>query len=373
MLRSLADVVLTRDAKQRIRLAHSGLASALMVVAVVLMHVMTWLGVNDGTGLWPWTLVSAFGMVAMFITIRLGWAARLRDPSLTVLQLLYAVGCTAVAYRIAGAGHGTPLLMVALVLMFGMFGLRRAQAWLVGSCSIAAFGAAMYTGVVDRPDIYDPVVQAAYFVSLILFVCGLMAVSGRVAAMRWRLRAQKTELAEALDRISLLATRDELTGLLNRRAMTELLERECQRSHRSAQPWSVAIMDVDHFKQTNDAHGHAAGDEALRKVARVCESLVRDCDAVSRWGGEEFVLLLRNVDTRAALAAADRVRASVEGVSLSSGDAAFGITVSIGVATYRAGDTVAQALSRADEALYQAKLAGRNRVEASPASALDRA
>lgn len=132
-------------------------------------------------------------------------------------------------------------------------------------------------------------------------------------------------------------------------------------------------MDVDHFKQTNDVHGHAAGDDALRKVARVCESLVRECDAVSRWGGEEFVLLFRDVDAPAALAAADRVRASVAGVTLTSGDAAFTITVSIGVAAHRRGDTVAQTLSRADGALYRAKLAGRNRVEASLASALDTA
>ena len=368
MLSSLADVMLTRDAKQRIRLAHSGLASALMVVAVMLMHAMTWLGVNDGRGLWPWTAVSAIGLVSMFISIRLGWSARLRDPSLTVLQLLYAVGCTAVAYRISGAGHGTPLLMLALVLMFGMFGLRRVEAWLVGACTIAAFGAAMYTGVIDRPDIYYPVVQAAYFVSLVLFVFGLMAVSGRVAAMRQRLRAQKTELAEAFDRLSLLATRDDLTGLLNRRAMAELLDRERQRSRPTGRGWSVAILDVDHFKRINDAHGHAAGDDALRNVARVCESLVRDCDAVSRWGGEEFVLLCRNVDARAAHAAAERIRARVEGTTIHAGDATFAVAVSIGVATYRAGDTVAHVLSRADEALYEAKLAGRNRVRAHASS-----
>ena len=82
--KAVLDLPLTRDAKQRLRLVHIGLASSLMMVAVLLMHVMTWLGVNDGTGLWMWTVVSAVGLVTMFLAIRLGWSARLEDPSLTV-------------------------------------------------------------------------------------------------------------------------------------------------------------------------------------------------------------------------------------------------------------------------------------------------
>jgi len=131
--RAMSDFILTRDPKQRIRLVHAGLATVLMTAAIVLMHLMAWMGVSDGHGLWPWTALSAVGLASMFFAIRLGWAARLKDPSLTVPQLLYAVGCTAIAYRIAGAGQGAPLLMVAIVLMFGMFGLRPMQAWLVGT------------------------------------------------------------------------------------------------------------------------------------------------------------------------------------------------------------------------------------------------
>lgn len=368
MLRALTDFVLTRDPKQRIRLAHSGLASVLMLVAVSVMHGMAWLGVSDSKGLWPWTVVVVVGIVAMFLAIRLGASARWKDPSLTVPQLLFAVACTAVAYRIAGAGHGTPLLMVGLVLMFGMFGLRATQAWLVGAYSVLAFGLAMYSGATEQPAVYDPRVQAAYFVSLVLFVCGLTAVSGRVAAMRQRLRAQRTELARAIERISLLATRDELTGLMNRRAMAELLEKECQRSDRAGHPWSVAILDVDHFKRINDVHGHAAGDEALRVVARVCASVIRGSDAVARWGGEEFVLLFRDVDPVQALAAAERIRSSVATAPVSFGDETFGMTVSIGVATWRPGNDMAQALSNADRALYAAKVSGRDRVREGVAS-----
>jgi len=362
MLSALTDLVLTRDAKQRIRLAHSGLASVLMLLGVLLVHGMAAFGVGDAEFLWPWTVVVVAGIVALFMAIRLGLSARCKDPSLTVPQLLFAVACTATAYRIAGAGHAMPLLMLALVLMFGMFGLRIAQAWLVGGFSVLLFGLAMYSGVAAHPEVYDPHVQAAYFVSLALFVCGLTAVSGRVAAMRQRLRAQRAELAGAIDRISLLATRDELTGLLNRRAMTELLDNERQRSDRAGHGWSVALLDIDHFKRINDVHGHAAGDEALRVVARVCTSAMPSSDAVARWGGEEFVLLFRDVEPSTAIAAAERIRASVATSPVSFGDTTFGLTASIGVAAWQPGDDTAQTLSRADRAMYAAKVSGRDRV-----------
>lgn len=358
----LLDLLLTQEPKQRFRLLHAGLASTLMLVAVLLMHVMTWLGVNDGSGLWVWTVVSLVGLVSMFLAIRLGWSARLEDPSMTLPQLLYAVACTAGAYRIAGAGHGVALLMVAIVLMFGVFGLKRWQAWLIGAYTVAVFGLAMHSGAEAQPDVYDPPVQAAYFVSLVLFVCGLMAVGGRVSAMRQRLRAQRTELTQAFDRIHLLATHDDLTGLPNRRAMTELLEAERQRSVRAGHPWSVAILDVDHFKLVNDVHGHAAGDEALRTVARVCASMMRKYDTVSRWGGEEFVLLFRDIDPQLALAAAERVRTRLEETPVCVGDTTFAVKASIGVAAHLRGEEAAHTLSRADRALYGAKAAGRNQV-----------
>lgn len=360
--RELLDLLLTRDAKQRIRLVHAGLASTLMILAILVMHVLTWLGVNDGTGLWVWTVASALGLVTMFLGIRLGWSARLDDPSLAMPQLLFAVASAAVAYRIAGAGHGTPLLLVALVLMFGMFGLHRRQALLIAAYAIAALGLAMHSGASAHPDIYDPRVQAGYFVAFVVFVCGFLAVSGRVAAMRQRLRSQRAELAQAFDRINMLATHDELTGLLNRRAMTALLEVEQHRSLRAGHQWSVAILDVDHFKRVNDLHGHAAGDEALRAIAHVCASAVRKCDSVSRWGGEEYVLLFRDIDPQLSLAAAERIRTSLEAATVYFGGTTFGVTASIGVAAYQPGEEAASTLSRADCALYEAKAAGRNRV-----------
>jgi diguanylate cyclase (GGDEF)-like protein len=363
-LRALRDVLLTRDPKLRIILAHAGLGSVLMVVAILLMHVMTRLGVNDGSGLWPWTLVSALGLIAMFLGIRLGWSSSLDDPSLSVPQMLYAVVCSAGAYRIAGAGHAVALLMVAIVLTFGMFGLKRRQAVLIGVYAIAAFGFAMRSGVQVNPLVFDPRVQFVYFVGFVLFVCGLMAITDRLAAMRERLRLQRTELAQAFERIHLLATHDELTTLPNRRAMTAMLEVEQHRSLRRTHPWSVAVLDVDRFKQVNDLHGHAAGDEALRTVARVCAAAIRKYDTVSRWGGEEYVLLFREIAPERALAAAERILATLAATPIRFGATTFHVTASIGVAAHVSGEDAQRTLSRADDALYQAKAAGRNCVRA---------
>lgn len=362
MLAALRDVVLPADPKQRIRVMHSALGSILMLAAVALMHLMTRLGVNDGAGLAAWTATSMAGLFALFFSIRFGWSARLDDPSLTMPQMLFSVACAAWAYRVAGAGHGIALLMVTLILMFGMFGLKPRQAWVVAMYSVLAFGIAMASGAYARPSVYRPPIQAIYFAMFVVFVCGLTAVSGRVEAMRRRLRAQRQELAKALDRISLLATHDELTGLLNRRAMTEQLQLERQRSLRAGHAWSVAILDVDHFKRVNDLNGHAGGDQALRVVADVCTAAVRKCDSVSRWGGEEFVMLFRDVDPASAVAAVERIRERLEVTPIEFAQSVFRVTASIGIAAYHPGEDVARVLSNADHALYAAKQAGRNRV-----------
>lgn len=358
----LLDLLLTREPERRLRLVNVGLALVMMILAVLVMHLWRWLGVVDGAGLWPWTIASIGGLAAMFLASRSGWTRRFEDPFLAMPQLLYAIASGAVAYRIAGAGHGASLLLVALVLMFGTFGLPRRRAGWVAAYTVAAFGVAMYSGATSRPEIFDPRAQVGYFVAFVVFVCGFVAVNERIATIRRRVHVQKAALADALQRIHALATRDELTGLLNRRAMVELLDVEQQRTDATQVPWCIAILDVDHFKGINDRFGHAAGDEALRAVGGICAGMVRSLDSVARWGGEEFVVLLREVDVAAARAAAERIRATLHGTPVQVAGSAVALTVSIGVAAHLPAEDVANTLARADRALYAAKAAGRNRV-----------
>lgn len=358
----LLPCLLTRDRRQRVALEHTALAGLLMVGAAGLMHAMAAAGLNDGHFLWAWTGLSVAGISVMFVLIRSGWSRRVQDPALAVPQLLLSIGCAAFAYGIAGRGQGVGLLMAALILMFGMFGLAWRQAAGVGLYSVTVFGIAMLLAHRADPAVYALGVQWAHLAMLVVLVAGFVAVSARLRAMRMRSRARSRELAVALERISELATRDELTGLLNRRAMTELLEAERQRTVRAGHQWSVAMFDIDHFKQVNDLHGHAGGDAVLRAVARTAQAAIRGSDTLARWGGEEFVVLLRDTGIDAARDVAERLRADLAALAVRIGAADWHITVSAGVTQFLPGEPTDATLSRADDALYEAKAAGRNRV-----------
>jgi two-component system cell cycle response regulator len=162
-----------------------------------------------------------------------------------------------------------------------------------------------------------------------------------------------------------LATTDTLTGLLNRRAFLDAIERERARSDRHAFPLSLLLADVDHFKQINDGRGHASGDRVLQGVARVLESVARKSDFVARWGGEEFVLGLPQTSEAGARVAAERVRRAVasERFQAADGGEPICVTVSIGIASAEAPWSAEQLVAAADLAMYAAKGRGRNRVE----------
>ncbi|MCU1280674.1 MAG: hypothetical protein JWM53_4220 [bacterium] len=160
-----------------------------------------------------------------------------------------------------------------------------------------------------------------------------------------------------LARVARLAAIDPLTGIFNRRGLDLVLPEHDSRLA------SVAMVDLDRFKLINDTHGHAAGDELLRRVAHLLASVVRAADGVVRWGGEEFLLVLPAVDRAQTHIIVERARASVEADRLVVGGAVLRITISAGVAERRAGESRDQLIARADEALYVAKHSGRNRVE----------
>ncbi len=161
-----------------------------------------------------------------------------------------------------------------------------------------------------------------------------------------------------------LAWKDELTGLLNRRRFVKLAQRELDRAPRQHRPLAVAMVDLDDFKRINDELGHLAGDQLLRVAARSCVSVLRATDLVGRWGGEEFALVLPDADAATARAAAERVRQAIESacVAIGNGSAAR-CTASLGVVLMApAGARFEDLVGRADEAMYEAKRLGKNRV-----------
>jgi diguanylate cyclase (GGDEF)-like protein len=161
-----------------------------------------------------------------------------------------------------------------------------------------------------------------------------------------------------------LATKDELTSVLNRRAFTNALEREFKRAHRHGAALSLVLIDIDHFKNVNDCYGHLAGDRILHEMAMVLKKTIREIDVLARYGGEEFVIILPETNLDEASITAQRIKETVRTWNFSGDHLPFRVTVSIGVSHCPApGINSPETLfHQADQALYIAKQSGRDRI-----------
>ncbi len=201
----------------------------------------------------------------------------------------------------------------------------------------------------------------------VVLVAGQLAVSLDNALIYTSLERKVTErtqqLALANERLAHLSITDPLTGVANRRRMSESLQEEWQRARRTGAPLSLAMIDIDHFKIFNDRHGHRAGDRCLQRIATQLNRTVRDIDLVARYGGEEFAIIMSDTASAAAWEAAERVRIAIVDLAEPLTDDQV-VTASIGVATLYDAErqTTDQLIERADAALYRAKRTGRNRV-----------
>lgn len=192
------------------------------------------------------------------------------------------------------------------------------------------------------------------------------AVLFRFHGLNLRLREEIAERRGLEERLRVLADTDPLTGVMNRRRFLQRAAHEMARFRRSGRSPSLLVMDVDHFKQVNDEHGHATGDEVLKLVTGTCENVIREIDTLARMGGEEFAVLLPETGLADAMEVAGRIRTVMERVHAhDSAGNPVGVTISVGVTEVRESDRDVDApLARADRALYRAKEAGRNRVMA---------
>jgi diguanylate cyclase (GGDEF)-like protein len=159
-----------------------------------------------------------------------------------------------------------------------------------------------------------------------------------------------------------MADTDPLTRLRNRRSVMKAIAHEESRMDRGHPHLSFVMCDIDHFKSINDTRGHDAGDQVLKAVSQVLASGVRDVDFLARWGGEEFLAVLPDTDGSAAALIAERLRVGVEALRIPLGADALALTLTLGVATVREGESAEHAIGRADAALYAGKRGGRNRV-----------
>jgi diguanylate cyclase (GGDEF)-like protein len=321
------------------------------------------------------------GNAVSYLLVRFGGRFGLAPTTMATLQGVFAISCNIWLYAIAGPLRSATLMALMMVVVFCTFALRPRQTLALAAAGLAGMGATMWWLQAHDPLRYAPEVEAVTFT--ILAACSLTVtfLTGEMSKLRARLKAQKEELVKAVDTIRTLATVDELTALANRRHMNEVLAlEERRRGPAAGAPYPgapdpgtpagstcIALLDIDFFKQINDRHGHAAGDEVLRSFAAAARAELRSGDVLARWGGEEFLLMLPDTGEPEALMVVERIRARVGGLRIAApdgGDIPDGrrLSFSAGLTARRGAEALADTVNRADKALYQAKSSGRDRV-----------
>jgi diguanylate cyclase (GGDEF)-like protein len=353
----------TRGRDQRRRLVWLALIAASYAVDALFLALFA------AAGTVGWALPAAYAAAGaaacggVWAATATGVNLRFRNPDLPALQVGLAVALQIATVYAAPQLAFPYLANLFTVFAFGMTSMPMRQSLAVWTAGMLALGALFYA-VGERlgVPVAAPLERALVWLYFSVILGRCLGLGWQAGDLRRRLAKGRRKLAESLEQMRQLASHDELTRALNRRSLMAHLEQERSRAERGAEPFSVALLDLDHFKAINDTHGHAAGDEVLRAFALIAHGELRDADVFGRQGGEEFMLILAGTTPQAALPALERIRSAVEARDWDPLGSGLEVTVSAGIAGHRRGESVAQLLRRADEALYDAKGAGRNRV-----------
>ena len=360
LLGALGDLALSPDRKQRIRISRSLISMLVYVVCVLLTGYAAANNLIEAAPVHRLQIGLVSWIVLIYAYLRSGLNERLADPAMTLPQILGAQVWIAWSYVACAPFRGALMMLLTLVLVFGIFNLDRRGRRITNIYTVALLGSVMGWMAWHDPANYPPKVEFAHFVLMATILPVVSMLGAQLSDMRSKLKRQKNELTEALARIQDMATRDELTGLYNRRHMNELLQHAVKQTERSGQNFSLCVIDLDHFKHVNDNHGHGAGDEVLRNFARLARQTLRETDALARWGGEEFLMLLPETRHEQGLIGIQRLRERLVDLVVVNHLPDLRVTFSAGLTEFRSGETIEQAVERADQALYQAKAGGRN-------------
>jgi diguanylate cyclase len=341
----------------------------LVVQAVSYSLITLVLVVYSYAGTIPMIIPSAYflvgvGLVSVFVVLSEAWFNdRFEDHYLTIYQVGGHVAIQ-LCFLLAAPEIGFVFLSVVF-LIFGFGALRMTSRQAIIAWTLTMIGLVpifLFTSTPIGLPIATPTERVAAMLSYVLTIgqCAFVGLYG--STMRKMLYDRSFELKAAYKRIEELAELDELTGASNRRSIMRMLEEEIARAERSGSPCSVALIDLDYFKRINDAYGHPTGDEVLRTFSITMFANIRSVDRFGRYGGEEFLLVLPDMDTNSAARALDRLRAIVADLEWSAFSPGMKVTMSAGVATLKTNETSDTFLARADRALYAAKAQGRNRI-----------
>lgn len=359
-LRHLTDLFVSRDPKIRSRLIFSWFAIYGYAAGSLVLWLSVELGLVPGPAVY-WLLAYIWSGVALFYgLVRSGWSTRIGYPGLDVPQSIFGLGAILAGYVIAGPIREAVLPLVALLLILGVFTLEPRQVLLIGAVTIVGLGATVAGMVWLEHGELDGRAALIKFLLCAMILPAISAVAYYIARIRHRMIQQKVELRQALAMLQEVAIRDDMTGLVNRRHMLQLLDLQRERQARTGEGFCLALIDLDHFKHINDHYGHHVGDAVLKDFALCAVSVLRQTDVLARWGGEEFLLMMpgHGPGVEQTLQALERIRLQLAALpTLPERPVSF----SAGVTCHPLGESLRETLVRADRALYQAKAEGRAR------------
>ena len=366
---SLERFLLGSQQRQRLRASQSLLAFIIFCIFALLQEAAVSWGMVPAEPAYWLNLFDIGCSLTFFLVIRVGLNEQLspRDPSLTLPQCVFAVTAAVWGYGIDGPVRGPLLALLILIIQFGgLFRLDQRQTRGLTFYAFLLVATAMVWRTFFAEERYDGKTELIHFAMTVIVLLGANAIAARYGVMRERMSRQKADLSAALELNRELATRDMLTGLLNRRAMVEMLSRPPARVQRGDGLMAVAVIDIDLFKRINDSCGHSIGDSVLHRFATSLAGAARRGDLISRWGGEEFLILMPGTSPEEGLRALDRLRKQIVDTDWRDLVGHLPVTFSAGVAGMHQGEDHEAAIERADQALYRAKHRGRNRIELAP-------
>jgi diguanylate cyclase (GGDEF)-like protein len=336
------------DRQQRVRFVRYLIAAGTSLLMVALLAVAHALGLLPATPFAVAAVVTFLGIAAFYLVFRTGLNRRARDPSLTAAMMAAATCVVTYSIYHAGPGRGALLLVYPMIVFFGVFRMDVGALLGVAALNFVAYALVLVLLAREPSRLEAAEVETMRAVALAAVLVWFALMGGYVHELRNRLRRSGF---------------DALTGSLNRSRVLELLEQEKTRCDRGGAPFCVCLADIDGFKGANDLLGHHGGDRVLQAFAEIAQAELRAIDAIGRYGGDEFVLVLTQTSLAGARECAERVRSRTEQRVAAQVNARGRVTVSIGLAQYCRGETLQNTLHRADVALYRAKTGGRNRIE----------
>ncbi len=363
LLARAVDLVLTTEPRARSRLVIWLTSVTTYLVYTGIVWVQVALGYTSVHTGWALTAGTFSANLLLYFGVRYQWGPSW-DRTLGRTQLLVGIVFMWLCYATAGPAAPATVIVVASHIVYAMFAMPPRQVWQLVALSLGGLAGTMAIAHALQPERYPPGEQLVSFLYASLVVVLIARLAAIVARMNEGLRTKSRELASALERVRQLATRDDLTQVHNRRHITELMGIERNQHERTGASLCVALLDIDHFKAVNDNLGHQAGDEVLRRFAQATQQALRTSDLLGRWGGEEFIVVFPDTSIDEAGVALQRVREHLLKSDFTQGTVLLRVTFSAGLVCVQPGESIEQALERADQAMYRAKTNGRDCVVA---------